>query len=216
MVKMQGRSTSAFLETGFSSFSKMIGIFDPFFFVLSTCLHLAHVRLERAGGAGTPTSPPAQRAALAFKAKHSLSCMLGGFGKRGCSAQVIPPRSTCPPRLQPARRNLLLPSPSAPAAPHCSRAPRRSSSTAVKHELKQGSYFGSFLIKNKKTAGFDGCRFLNNQPNIFSLISSSSGSASGQEGKAKSFWKSEVTSARYRLSKYQPCNHRSLLYWGMV
>lgn len=160
MVKIQDRSTSASLETGFSLFSKMTVIFDPFFllFVLSTRLHLAHTRVEgldRTRGAGTPTSPPAQRAALAVTGKRPLSCAAGGFGGCRCSALLstgdpqrsYPPNSACPPRLQPARRNLLLPRHRLLQARHCSAAPApeprersrppcRSSSTAVKKELK--------------------------------------------------------------------------------
>lgn len=130
MVKIHGRSTSASLETGFSIFQNDHDFSSLFFVRAYLCCPLTST-LPTPGWKGwrswdSSQPPPAQRAAVALEGKHPLSRAAGGCSAQGNAGNAQwshPPNPTCPPRLQPPRRNLLLPHHRLPQARHCSPVP---------------------------------------------------------------------------------------------
>lgn len=201
MVKIHSRSTSAFLETGFSLCSKMISIFVPAApFLVHVCCQLIFISPIPSGGAkGAGSSDAvsrdpnqAQHHKLLWFSKASLR------NSRCLNEQDMPSSATQTACLQAANswENFPLPhtsscKPTPPASLSYEPSPRAQGSQflgkAFRKTLKEGSYFGVFLIREKMMTGFDGCPFLNKQPNISSPTSSFSNSPRAQEGKTKSF-----------------------------
>lgn len=112
MVKIHSRSTSAFLETGFSLFSKRILIFEraaPFFVHVCLCCQLISVSPTPCGGAGSRQwwcceqrpSQPRHHEPLGLS-KQSLR----GSGRCWWCPALLPTTSACCPRLQPAEKTL--------------------------------------------------------------------------------------------------------------